>query len=83
MMRGRTVLLWLVLITGAFISADWWREANAPMTSEKLAEMCGDRSECYPEIGYLLGALLMGVVAASAGVLLIDGGLRWIKATRQ
>jgi hypothetical protein len=75
-MRGEIILFWLLLVASAAMSAYWWQEANAPMTAETLARLCGDRSECYPEIGYILGAMPMGCVALATALTLVIEGLR-------
>jgi hypothetical protein len=48
---------------------NWWNEAHLPMTSARYEILCGGRPECYPEVGYFLGAILVGGIAVTAGIL--------------
>jgi hypothetical protein len=78
-MRGATILPWLILLASVGVSIHWWHEAFAPMTSEKYARLCGDRPECYPEYAYLLGAVLMGLVAVVFALMLVLLRLRRLR----
>jgi hypothetical protein len=53
------------------VGIDWWNEANLPMTAERYAASCGNRPECYPEIGYLVGSVLAAIVAFFTDLLTI------------
>jgi hypothetical protein len=45
--------------------------AHRPMTAEWYADACGRTSECYPEIGYLLGAVVLWGVAVLIALFLL------------
>lgn len=53
----------LLSVTSGLLTWYWWREATMEMTSERLAHYCGDQPECYPEWGFLFGAILLAPVA--------------------
>ena len=70
---GLSLLFALLCAAGAAAALDWWHEAQAPMTAEKYAALCGgpNTPECYPEIGYMFGALMIGTMVSGAGVLTV------------
>jgi len=77
-----SVLFGLLCAAGASSALGWWHEAQLPMSPEKYAALCGENTpECYPEIGYVLAALMVGTLAASAGLLtVIFGGISLLPA---
>jgi hypothetical protein len=74
--RRRTIASWLIILTSAGLSIYWWQAAVSPMTPERYARLCGDASECYPEIGFALGSAAMGLVAVAVIFRLGLAGLR-------
>jgi hypothetical protein len=74
-MPRRYAIFLLAVFFGAVFSAgfaaalSWWNEAHLPMTSARYAILRGGQPECYPEVGYFLGAISAGGIAASAGIL--------------
>jgi hypothetical protein len=71
--RYATLLLALffcaVFSAGVAAALNWWNEAHLPMTSARYETLCGGQPECYPEVGYFLGAILAGGIAAPSGLL--------------
>jgi hypothetical protein len=65
----------LVLAVSIAVAIHWLNEAALPMTAERYTALCNDRPECYPEAGYVVGAMVMGFVAAFAGAYLLLLGL--------
>jgi disulfide bond formation protein DsbB len=51
-----TLALGVSFIGSSFLAIHWWNEAHLPMTAERYSALCNDQPECYPEVGYLLGA---------------------------
>jgi hypothetical protein len=74
-LRAWTTGFGLVCAISIALAVHWLGEANIPMTAERYTALCNDRSECYPEAGYVVFALVMGAVASFAGVFLLLLGL--------
>ena len=68
---------WLVLLAAIALSAlvaiHWLNEASVPVTAERYAALCGGRPECDPQLGYIFGACIAGIVALGLAI----GALWW------
>jgi hypothetical protein len=57
----------------------FWVEADAPMTAERYARLCDNRSECYPEIGFGLAFVFFAYIAlVSSLCLVVATGRAWL-----
>ena len=65
----------LVLVVCIAVAIHWSNEAALPMTAERYTALCNDQPECYPEVGYWAGLVLMGTIALFAGAYLLLLGL--------
>ena len=65
----------LVLDVSIAVAIHWSNEAALPMTAERYAALCNDQPECYPEVGYWAGLVLLGTIALFAGAYLLLLGL--------
>jgi hypothetical protein len=61
----------IMLVASIWAALHFYAEARLPMTEERYARLCDNQPECYPEIGYLLGALFSVPVALSSAVLFL------------
>ena len=70
-MRRSYVFLSLLFVCSLALALHWANQGLMPMTEERYADLCGNKPECYPEIGYLLGSLVMAlfVLFSGAGLL--------------
>jgi hypothetical protein len=48
-----------------------WAEAHKAITAERYAALCGERSECYPELLFAVGAIAAAFVALFSGFSLL------------
>jgi hypothetical protein len=70
-----SIFLCLAVAVSIPLAIHWWNGAHLPMTAERSAALCDNQSECYPEWGYLLGAL--GAFAACLALGLVIIALLW------
>jgi hypothetical protein len=77
----RSVVWLLVVLVFSFIATGYLLiEATTPMTSNRYAVLCGGRPNCYPEIGFAIGAAVAGFVALLVGVALLLAVKRRIRS---
>ena len=79
-----SIVLCLAVAVSIPLAIDWWNGSHLPVTAERSAGLCDNQSECYPEWGYLLGAL--GAFAACLALGLVIIALLWrvdVRVARQ
>jgi O-antigen ligase len=60
-----------IFATSVVLVFHWWPEAHKAMSAERYTALCGERSECYPELLFAFGAIAAAFVALFSGFSLL------------
>jgi hypothetical protein len=74
-MARATAGVLILSLASLSVSLFFWYEAHVPMTEERYAALCGNRPECYPEMGDMFFSLVTAALAIGLGTGFLIGWL--------